>query len=403
MNNTRTTQDVSGREEKSDGTASSGAEPSTNATTPNNIQVTHRTNRSAFMFILHLILRPLGPTLTNIKCELPAGSPRLDIPKSARRRVNVKERHVNDMWVYDCTPKNNVTLSPDREKTKHKRIYYFAGGGWRMPASADHWAFCSHLAANLPNTTLSLISYPLAPNNPAPNTIPKLLNFLPAMFEASVNANETIILAGDSAGANLALALPLEMLRTYLERKEQYQQQQLEHEGQQQHSNQHQPESPAYQDHEQHKHDLTPPTRPLMPDHILTVGPSVDLRRSNPEIPIIEKRDPLLRHKFIKATSDVWRHDWPAEDPRCSPLLCSPEVLRELRDAGTQVHGVTGGYDILTPDGLLFRERLEKAGIKGDWLHWEKQMHVFPLAYRWGLPESREGKNWILEKLKGAV
>ena len=134
MGETKTTEDGSKREEKSDSTASSGAEPSTNAATPN-IQITHRTNRSAFMFILHMILRPIGPKLTHMTCELPGGSPRLDIPKTARLRVNVKERHVNGMYLYDLTPKKNATPPPDSEKTKRKRIYYFAGGGWRMPAS----------------------------------------------------------------------------------------------------------------------------------------------------------------------------------------------------------------------------------------------------------------------------
>lgn len=65
-----------------------------------------------------------------------------------------------------------------------------------------------------------------------------------------------------------------------------------------------------------------------------------------------------------------------------------------------QVHGITGGYDILTPDGLLFRDRLVKAGVGGSWLHWEKQMHVFPLAWRYMLRESQEAKDWAVETIR---
>lgn len=228
-----------------------------------------------------------------------------------------------------------------------------------MPASADHWALTSKLAASCPDTTVSVVSYPLAPNNPAPESIPVLLDLLPKLLDLCAAANETAILAGDSAGGNLALALPLEMLRA------------------------------AAAD-----ASLSPPP---MPAHILVISPSTDLRRTNPEIPIIERKDPLLRHEFVKATSEVWRGEWPADDTRLSPLLLPLSTLMALRDRGVQVHGVTGGYDILTPDALLFRDRLMEAGVGGSWLHWEKQMHVYPVAWRYGLKESRQAKDWMVE------
>ncbi|KAL1589638.1 hypothetical protein WHR41_01523 [Cladosporium halotolerans] len=365
MSSRKSSRSLSEREATNGSNNNAGANSAAAAAAkPGSIEVTHRTDRSLLMYILHTCIRPFGPKITNIQCELPPGSPQLEIPKSASRRCNVVERKVNDVYIYDCTTKKNVHVEqPGVEKVRQKRIYYFAGGGWRMPASADHWAFVSHLSANLPNTTLSLISYPLAPKNPAPDTIPKLLELLPTLLRASADANETTILAGDSAGANLALALPLELLRASLA-------------------------------------DPQTPDPPLLPSHILVLGPSVDLRRSNPAIPQLERHDPLLRHAFIKATSDVWRGDWPADDTRCSPLLVGDEVLAALAARGVQLHGVTGGFDILTPDGLLLRGRLEEAGIRGKWLHWEKQMHVFPLAFRWGLKESREGKNWVLDVLR---
>jgi acetyl esterase/lipase len=249
--------------------------------------------------------------------------------------------------------------SSSSEKVRRKRIYYFAGGGWRMPASADHWALTSKLAASCPDTTVSVVSYPLAPNNPAPESIPVLLELLPKLLDLCAAADETAILAGDSAGGNLALALPLEMLRAAAA-------------------------------------DASLPPPP-MPAHILVISPSTDLRRTNPEIPIIERKDPLLRHEFVKATSEVWRGEWPADDTRLSPLLLPLSTLTALRDRGVQVHGVTGGYDILTPDALLFRDRLMEAGVGGSWLHWEKQMHVYPVAWRYGLKESRQAKDWMVE------
>jgi acetyl esterase/lipase len=328
------------------------------------MEITHRTDRSLFMAITHSILRPFGPLITRITCELPPGSPALDIPKHATTRAHVHSRLVAGVHIYDMTPKKpHQGALKSSEKARKKRLYYFCGGGWRMPASADHWALASKLAAECPNTTVSLVSYSLAPKSPAPDSIPELLTLLPILLNDCAAANETAILAGDSAGGNLVLALPLEMLRAASE-------------------------------------DPTA-TLPPMPAHIIAISPSVDLRRSNPAIALLEPKDPLLRHKFVKATSETWRGDWDASDTRLSPLLLPLHVLEMLRDRGVQVHGLTGGYDILSPDALLFRERLVEAGVGGSWLHWEKQMHVWPLAWRFGLRESREAKDWVVERVNG--
>jgi acetyl esterase/lipase len=327
------------------------------------MEISHHINRSLLTALMHTFIRPFGPLITKMRDETARGSPQLDVPKHATTRAHVSHRIVADVHIYDMTaklPHMGALKSSSDEKARRKRIYYFAGGGWRMPASADHWALTSKLAASCPDTTVSIVSYPLAPQNPAPESIPVLLDLLPKLLNACAAENETAILAGDSAGGNLVLALPLEMLRAATEAGA----------------------------------DAPPPP---MPAHILVISPSTDLRRSNPLIPVVERKDPLLRHEFVKATSEVWRGEWPAEDTRLSPLLLPLEVLTTLRDRGVQVHGVTGGYDILTPDALLFRERLVEAGVGGNWLHWEKQMHVYPVAWRYGLPESRKAKDWMVE------
>lgn len=337
----------------------------------NTMQIDHRTDRSFFMFLTHTFLKPFGRKITKMTQETPPGSPKLDIPKHATTRAKVSERRVSDVWIYDITPRlPHLGAVKSSGKAKNKRIHYFAGGGWRMPASGDHWALASKLAASCPNTTVSLVSYPLSPLSPAPASIPVLLKLLSILLQRAVDADETVILAGDSAGANLALALPLELLR--------------QHHADQSNSN-----------------EKLPP--PPMPSHILAISPSVDLRRCNPEIPVLQRRDPLLRQDFILATSEVYRSTWDAGDTRLSPLLLPLEIISLLRERGVQVHGITGGYDILTPDALLFRDKLVQAGVGGSWLHWEKQMHVFPLAWRYGLRESRKAKDWAVEMINSKM
>lgn len=49
---------------------------------------------------------------------------------------------------------------------------------------------------------------------------------------------------------------------------------------------------------------------------------------------------------------------------------------------------------------MKFREKLREQGVSGQWLEGDKQMHCFPLAYGYGLRESRQAMDWIVNALK---
>ena len=175
------------------------------------------------------------------------------------------------------------------------------------------------------------------------------------MTTASQTGNETITFAGDSSGGNLVLSMVLAA--------------------------------------------LTEDALCATPDSVMLISPVVDLRFTNPQIALLEKKDPLLRRRVEISTAKSWAGEWELSDPRLSPLLVDEDTLRVLRQRGVKVHGVMGGYDILTPDTLLFRERCVEVGIEGEWLMWEGQMHCFPVAFRYGLRESVEGTEWIVGAL----
>jgi hypothetical protein len=66
-----------------------------------------------------------------------------------------------------------------------------------------------------------------------------------------------------------------------------------------------------------------------------------------------------------------------------------------------KVDGCTGGYDILGPDGVLFRTKLARNHVEGEWLDWDKMMHVWPLIECYGIcPESHEAFLWIADLLR---
>lgn len=220
----------------------------------------------------------------------------------------------------------------------------------------------------MPDTAISIVSYPLAPKNPAPVAFPRLLEMYRALLRAAEEEGHRVIMAGDSSGANIVLSLVLEALRE----DEETQATRLEEEK-----------------------DVPIPTP--HPTAIMVISPSTDLTRSNPDIEKLQHLDPLLTPKFIKDTAKAWLGDWEATDRRVSPINADISLLAKV---DIKVYGVTGGYDILAPDAVMFRNKCEEAGVKGQWLEWEKQMHCFPLTWPYGLREGRESVGWMLDVLK---
>jgi acetyl esterase/lipase len=307
--------------------------------------------------ILRLFNTKLIRPVKQKSCE---SSPKLNITSTLRTRYNVHERVVNKIHVYDISRKESrrfdgTSLTP----TSHLHIYYFVGSGWESPPSSHHYRFVRRLLHCLSSSTvISIVSYPLAPKNTVPKAFPILLEFCRKILQ-SRGKGEKVILAGDSAGGNIVLSLTLELLR------------------------------------------LNPDC--LVPNALLLISPAVDLAHENPTLRAVEKNDPLLRLKFVKALGKTWAGDWDvASDSRVSPIRA--KNLEALEARGVAIYGVTGSYDILTPDALILRDMLLVNKVKGRWLHWEGAMHCFPLMAGYGLfcAEVRGAFNWIVSILQEA-
>lgn len=268
------------------------------------IHVTHRHDASIMTRLIYKLIRPFGHKLAAAKKEYPAGSPQLSPPPGIKKISDVHERMIDDIWIYDLRLKKPPPVNTEKQTTLH-RIYYYAGGGWQMPPSPSHWKFLQSMLQSLPDTTITVISYPLAPNSPAPITIPQLLKLYNTLLTESNEKRETVTLAGDSAGGNIVLCLPLEALR-------------------------YNPDAPR-------------------PYSIMGICPSANMHRGYPELQKIEKVDPILRIPFIEKTARDWKGEWDDSDPRVSPIRAD---LGLLQRAGIKVDGVTGGYDLLAHDGV---------------------------------------------------
>ena len=219
------------------------------------------------------------------------------------------------------------------------------------------------MARDVPGTIVSLVSYPFAPKNAAPKAFPWLMRFYREVLDKAYEEKERVVFVGDSAGGNIVLCLVLEAVRE---------------------------DALAGR-------DIGQKGAKGRPEAIVAICPSTDLTRSNPRIEELAKSDPILTPDFCKQTAKAWQGDWDPTDRRISPVNADISLLAQ---SGIQVHGITSGYDILSPDGLIFRDQLEEAGVKGKWLHWEKQMHCFVLTQAYGVREATEAIDWVMDVLK---
>lgn len=321
------------------------------------IRITHRNERSSGTALAHFFTRRFRSQFGRPKKRSPEGSAKLKPLKIIYKTCAVSERKVCDIYIYDVIPRSI------KDKAFKKRIYYFCGGGWQSPPSPQHWQLCAKLARQMPETAISIVSYPLAPNNPAPVAFPWLLRLYRKLVQDAEEEGHKLIFAGDSSGGNIVLSLVLEALR---------------------------------EDEEKINSEVVP-KHTAHPTAIMAISPSTDLTRSNPEIKRLRKVDPVLTPEFIYDTALAWKGDWNATDRRLTPLNADLSLLAKR---GIKVHGVTGGYDILGPDAVLFRNKLDEAGVSGEWLEWERQMHCFVLTWPYGLREGREGVGWMIDVLK---
>jgi acetyl esterase/lipase len=322
------------------------------------ITIIDRQDRSPLMSIVLFLVRRFRNKINSANLEHEDGSPELDPPIAKLRGCTLSKRKVCDIHVYDIVSPRKMS-----EKIK-KRVYYFAGGSWTAVPTEQHWSCCAKMAGEMPDTIISVVSMPLAPNNPAPSSFPWLLRFYRTVLAEAQEAGDKIIMAGDSSGANIVLSLTLEALR---------------------------------EDAEKDLDVSTAQTSNTHPVAIMVISPSTDLTRSNPDIVKMAQHDPLLTPDVINQTARDWVGDWDASDRKVSPINANISLLAKR---GIKVHGITAGCDILAPDGVIFRNKCAELNVHGEWLHWEKQMHCFVLMLPYGLREAKEGVQWVTDVLK---
>lgn len=252
-------------------------------------------------------------------------------PRRLRAGTTITESSHHDWPIYTIRPADSEV---------HGAVIYLHGGAWVEEIAVQHWQLAAQLAAEAKVAVIVPI-YPLVPFGTA-----SAVNEV--VVELARSAREeygTVSLAGDSAGGQIAISAAL-----------------------------------ALRD----EHGETVASTVL-------ISPAVDPSMKNPEMDVVQPRDPWLGKAGTRVFLDAWRGDIPNDDPRINPLEA------DLRGLGPLMI-FSGTRDILNPDARLLVARARAAGVDVDYREAPGLVHVYPLT---PTPEGRAARAAIVDRLRG--
>jgi monoterpene epsilon-lactone hydrolase len=213
-------------------------------------------------------------------------------------------------------------------------LLYFHGGAWFMGSTATHRGLVSYLAYESGVRALS-INYRLAPENPFPAGLEDCIASYEWLLESGISPQK-IVVAGDSAGGNLTLAL-LVALR-----------------------------------------DADKP----LPAGAVALSPVTDLALTGESLITRAHLDPILSNIGSNSIIPDYITAYDPHHPYISPLYADLRGLPPIL-----IH--VGDHETLLDDALRFGECARAAGVDVQTVVWPEMFHVFQIFVPL-LPEARQ-------------
>jgi acetyl esterase/lipase len=211
---------------------------------------------------------------------------------------------------------------------------YLHGGAFLAGGLNSHRDMATHLA-HMAQVRMLMVDYRLAPEHPYPAAHEDAMAVYQALLGSGVSPSQ-LLMGGDSAGGNLALATAQAIRDAGL---------------------------------------------PL-PLGLVLFSPWLDLTHQGESITANEDTDAMLRRPLLVDAVAMYAPTTPAIDPKISPLFGN---LSGLPPTLT----VVSLSEILRDDALRLHQGLQAAGGDSTCLQWKHTPHAFPVIARL-LPEARD-------------
>lgn len=225
---------------------------------------------------------------------------------------------------FDLAGMNAAWVRPDRGHDRRRAILYCHGGGY----TSGNLGYSRPLAAKLASVTgwqtLSF-EYRLAPEHPFPAAVDDAMKAWDYLMYQGYGARD-IVVAGDSAGGNMALVLC---------------------------------------------HQLKAAGRRL-PARLVLMSPWTDMTASGRSYTERAEIDPMITLDYIKAVRGVYARDNDLTSPLLSPLFGD---LSDFPPTLIQ----TGSNEVLLSDSIRLRDRMLMAQVPCKLEVWNQMWHVFQM------------------------
>lgn len=234
--------------------------------------------------------------------------------------------HIQMMQISNLKPNRNL----------NKILFYIHGGGFVIGSSNSYKAYVASLCKISEAEFAYLPDYRLAPEARFPNALNDVLEAW--KYIIAKHPNHEIVLAGDSAGGNLALALCIQLRDLHLK----------------------------------------------MPTRVYLQSPWLDLTLTSLSHKKQDHRDPFLGTYFLER--DFARHyvgNADRKDPFISPLFAD---FKDLPPFYVQV----GSKEVLLDDSREFIKRAKEHGVDATLDIWTGMWHAWPIVPF--VPESKKAR-----------
>lgn len=257
-------------------------------------------------------------------------------PEEVKQTCNLEINEYKNRKVFVITPKEGAT--------KPLKILYFHGGSYVAEASKEHWDFIENIVEETRSTVI-MPDYPLTPKYNYKDVF-EMVEPLYQEIIQKVNV-ENLIMAGDSAGGGLTLALEQKLSKNNI---------------------------------------------PL-PKKTILISPWLDVRLTNEKIAEVQKLDKELSKEKLLLAGIAYAGEDGMESYLVNPIDGDMSKLKNIIV-------MTGTHDILNPDVDILVEKAKQVGVEIQVKEYEEAPHIWFINKTGNQKVIKQAWNDFIEQLQ---